>query len=305
MFKIEDYKGLNILNVLDTEAQKGIYQAYWDSVFCNYGNNVEWQKLRNHIYLCEETKNYIYSTPSATKYEQGKRPILDAVVWKVTKDLATDREKVLALLAFIRDLYLTHGKHFPFDFYGGTEEMLIEKGENLCECVSRLMVSLAEVIGIPGRIICHVVSGHYVCELYLEEKWCYFDPRFGIFYVDADEKFLSVLEIMFAAVPFKNVSKLKSIRAKVMTIKNGKSIFFEEDDIGTGEKIEIKPRTTSMLNRFEPTTFPTAISTLPSIALVMLTESSGKLVPRATIVRPIKSDGTLRRSATALAPETK
>ena len=196
MFKIEDYKGLNILNVLDTEAQKGIYQAYWDSVFCNYGNNVEWQKLRNHIYLCEETKNYIYSTPSATKYEQGKRPILDAVVWKVTKDLATDREKVLALLAFIRDLYLTHGKHFPFDFYGGTEEMLIEKGENLCECVSRLMVSLAEVIGIPGRIICHGVSGHFVCELYIEEKWCYFDPRFGIFYVDADEKFLSVLEIM-------------------------------------------------------------------------------------------------------------
>ena len=196
MSKMDSYTGLNILNALKTDAQKGIYQASWDSIFCNYGNNVEWQKLRKQIYLCDETRNYIYSTPSTTKYEKGKRPILDAVVWKVTKDCETDREKVLALLAFIRDLYLTHGKHFPFDFYGGTEEMLIEKGENLCECVSRLMVSLAEVIGIPGRIICHVVSGHYVCELYLEGKWCYFDPRFGIFYVDENEKFLSVIEIM-------------------------------------------------------------------------------------------------------------
>ena len=49
MFKIDDYKGLNILNVLKTEAQKGIYQASWDSIFCNYGNNVEWQKLKKQI----------------------------------------------------------------------------------------------------------------------------------------------------------------------------------------------------------------------------------------------------------------
>ena len=116
---------------------------------------------------------------------------------------------------------------------------------------------------------------------------------------------LSVLEIMFDVVSFKTMSSPNKNKNEVNTSMNGKSIFFEDASIGTGENNEIKPITTSMLNMFEPTTFPTAMSMLPLIALVMLTESSGKLVPRATIVSPIKIDGTFKRVATALAPETK
>ena len=116
---------------------------------------------------------------------------------------------------------------------------------------------------------------------------------------------LSVLERMFEVVPFKIVSKPKSIKIPATATRNGKSIFLLESLIGTGDAIAINPRITSMLKRFEPTMFPTDISMLFETALVMLTESSGKLVPRATIVRPMKSDGTLRRVAMALAPETK
>ena len=40
------------------------------------------------------------------------------------------------------------------------------------------------------------------------------------------------------------------------------------------------------------------------IALVILTDNSGKLVPTATIVRPIKIDGTFNFFATSLADVT-
>ena len=197
MLNIDDYKGLNILKVLETDARRGIYQANWDHLFKNYGDNVEWQKLRNQIYLCDATRNYIYSKPGKVKYVKGTRPVLEAVVEYVTKDASSDREKVLALLKFGKDLYLGKSEEqFPFGFYGGTEERLIEKGENLCECMGRLMVSLCEILGIPGRIVMHIVYGHINCELYLEDKWCYFDPRFGVFFVDENDTILSVEELM-------------------------------------------------------------------------------------------------------------
>lgn len=196
MLDIEKYKGLNILNKLKTNAEKGVYKANWDQLYKNYGDNVDWQRLREQIYLCKETRDYLYSTPGKVKYVKGTRPIIDAVVEYVTKNASNDREKVLSLLLYGRDLYLTHGKHIPYNFYGGTEEQLIEKGENLCECMGRLMVSLCEAAGYPGRIIMHIVNGHITCEIYIEDKWCFFDPRFAVFYVDKDNKILSVEEIM-------------------------------------------------------------------------------------------------------------
>ena len=66
-----------------------------------------------------------------------------------------------------------------------------------------------------------------------------------------------------------------------------------------------KPKINNVLNMFEPTTFPTDISILFEIALVILTESSGRLVPSATIVRPIKMLGIFSFLAIALAADTK
>ena len=52
----------------------------------------------------------------------------------------------------------------------------------------------------------------------------------------------------------------------------------------------------------EPTTLPTAISGVPSMADARLTKSSGAEVPTATIVRPIIISGTFIRRAKAEAP---
>ena len=47
----------------------------------------------------------------------------------------------------------------------------------------------------------------------------------------------------------------------------------------------------NVLKRFEPNTFPTAISLLPLIDEIALTASSGALVPNDTIVKPTITDG--------------
>jgi hypothetical protein len=81
-------------------------------------------------------------------------------------------------------------------FYGGTEEELIKESEWFCERVARVMVALCETQGIAGRIVFHVASGHVTNEIYLEGGWSYFDPRCGMFCVDANDRFMSVDEIM-------------------------------------------------------------------------------------------------------------
>ena len=87
-------------------------------------------------------------------------------------------------------------------------------------------------------------------------------------------------------------------------IENGKSRFLIIFSIGTGLIIAHTPSTISRLNRLEPTTLLTAISLLPLSAAEVLTASSGALVPSATIVRPMITDGTLNSAASDELPST-
>jgi len=205
---IKDYQGLNALKVLKTENERQVYQANWDQLNMNYDGHVEWQRLKYQILYCEETKEYLYADPEPVKYVPGTRPTLEKEVAEAVKGCTTDRERVLRLMEFCRDLYLNRGKgpiwsqqrpgraSANYDFYGGSEEVLIEKGENLCECMGRLMVALCEILGLPGRIIMHIVPGHITCEIWVEGRWAYIDPRCGMFYVDENNQFLSMRELL-------------------------------------------------------------------------------------------------------------
>ena len=51
----------------------------------NYGDNVEWQRLKEQILLCPETREYIYQKPGKVKYVKGTRPILEEQVEKVLR----------------------------------------------------------------------------------------------------------------------------------------------------------------------------------------------------------------------------
>jgi len=189
---IEDYKGLAVLSRLENPLKKELYLVNWTQLYINYGDNVEWQRLKNQILLTDETREYLAQPPKKPNYIKGSRPILEKYVSDAIKGATTDREKVLAIMCFCRDLYK---KDDRIVYYGGTEEQLIEKGENLCECLGRLMVGLCEIAGFAGRIVMHL-AGHITCEIFFEGRWAYFDPRGGIFYLNESNEFLSVDEIV-------------------------------------------------------------------------------------------------------------
>ena len=75
--------------------------------------------------------------------------------------------------------------------------------------------------------------------------------------------------------------------------------------IGKGFITAHTPSTIRRLKMFEPTTLLSAISFEPLRAAEVLTASSGALVPNATIVSPIMTDGTLNIAAIDELPSTK
>ncbi len=191
---IENYTGINIPNVLKNPYHKSAYIDNWNQLHLNYGDNVEFQRLSQQILLCDETRDYLYSDKAIPKpsYKKGSRPYLEKVVDDCIKACKTDREKVLAILDFCSRLSLKFGDTTLF--YGGTEEELIKKGDQLCETLGRLMTALLEVAGIPARIVMLLV-GHIVAEAYVDGKWGYFDPRYGFFVTKSDGSFASIDEL--------------------------------------------------------------------------------------------------------------
>lgn len=194
MKNIDQYKGKEIAERLDG-LSKECYLCAWKWMECAWGDTVEFERLAEQILYCKETEDYLYAVPpEPVKYVKGTRPQLEGIVDDVCKDLKTDRERILAIFVYLRDLHKKFGGASLFR--GGTEEELIKKGEWYCERLARLMVALCEVAGFPGRIIYHVAAGHLTCEIYFENRWAYFDPRFGMFCLDENENFLSVAEII-------------------------------------------------------------------------------------------------------------
>ena len=194
MLGISAYMGKNIADRLDG-IEKECYNAAWEWMEYAWGDNVEFQRLSTQILLCDETREHLYGGGAPElRYKRGERPQLDRLGDEICAGLESEREKVLAILTYIRDM---HKKVGGADyFYGGTEEELIKKSEWFCERVARVMVALCETQGIAGRIIFHIGAGHLTNEIYLEGGWGYFDPRCGMFCVDENDRFMSVDDIV-------------------------------------------------------------------------------------------------------------
>ena len=194
MLDINAYKGANIADRLNG-MEKELYETAWSCMYALWGDNVEFQRMNEQILLCDDTESYLYpDTAPTVRYIRGTRPVLDKIGDMICYGLESDREKVLAILKYVRDM---HKKVDGADyFYGGTEEELIKKSEWFCERVARVMVGLCETQGIAGRIVFHVAAGHVTNEIYLEGGWAYFDPRCGMFCVDESGRFMSVNDIV-------------------------------------------------------------------------------------------------------------
>ena len=166
----------------------------------NYDGGVEFQLRDSVVLLCPQTVDFLYTrfTPTMVRYERGSRPRIEEVVESCIGGLSGDVEKMLALMRFCRDLRKRKPPtdiRQPDRIFGGTEEQLIDKGEDLCECLSRLFVALCQVAGIPGRIVHHVIGGHIVAEAFAENGWAYVDPTAGVYFRGTDGRLASTWDI--------------------------------------------------------------------------------------------------------------
>jgi hypothetical protein len=165
-------------------------------MFANYGKNVDFSLRNQAILLDSDSRGLLYSDAAVPpcRYIPGSRPLLEKVVASC-RVAGNEQETALNLMRFCRDLYKKRGDGQPLA-YGGTEEAMIERGEILCEELARLMVALCEAAGLPGRIVLHCVGGHYTTEIFADGKWCYMDPRMGIYFLKPDGRAASIAELM-------------------------------------------------------------------------------------------------------------
>ena len=191
---IEMCTGMNIADRLEGTAREA-YIALLEYVHTAFGDNVDYERLADVVLYCPETRDYLYSRPPCKPcYKKGSRPLLEQIVSGLCEGCISDREKVLAFMTYIRDL---RKKSYGHDFFfGGTEEELIKKGERYCERVVRIMSAFCEIASVPCRTILHVSGGHHTCEVYIENKWGFIDPRFALFYVDKSGSLMSLEEIV-------------------------------------------------------------------------------------------------------------
>ena len=193
------YTGEHAYKMVVGPKRQEAYRLNYEQLGINYGDNVDFQLRQEQVILSPQTAEFLYSefTPTEIRYKKGSRPSLEKAVDRVTAGCKTDREKMLALMRFCRDLYKKR-KGIPFTnyIYGGTEEQLIEKGEELCECLGRLMVALCEIAGIPGRIVMHNIGGHITAEILVDGKWAYIDPRVGLYFIKPDGTLASTWELV-------------------------------------------------------------------------------------------------------------
>lgn len=196
------YVGNGINGVL-TGPRLRAFLANRAQMVANYGDTVDAALADEQILLCDETYGALYlSAPVVPIYVGGSRPELESVIERVTKGAKSETEGVISLSRFCSELWKRRRGHILF--YGGREEELIRKGEQLCECLSRLLCALCTVMGIPNRIVTHTVTGHLACEVYADGAWGYIDPRKNLYFLDESGKLTSVWRLWHDRDLFKN-----------------------------------------------------------------------------------------------------
>ncbi len=197
--ELADYTGIRASAHICGEWRRRAYICNHEQLSVNYSENVEFELRREQIILAPQTADFLYGPEGVPKprYVKGSRPVLEAVVGEAIAGKTTQQEKALAIMRFCRDLKKRPDRAEGDTWYfGGTEEQLIEKGEDLCETLGRLFTALCEIAGIPARIIMHDIGGHITEEAYMDGHWGYIDPRFGIYFLRPDGKIASLWELM-------------------------------------------------------------------------------------------------------------
>ncbi|MFH0816971.1 MAG: transglutaminase domain-containing protein [Methanobacteriota archaeon] len=151
--------------------------------------------LDEMVKLLPETEGWLYSdcAPLRATYKKGGRPYLEGIVGRVARQSGDElRAKSLARwCSGIQSQFPTPEKSTEKGFwttdtmlFGGTEEELIKRGTYVCTELSRVLCALAQVAGMPSRLVylfdmTRKNWGHGVVEIYIRSggvgSWAVFD----------------------------------------------------------------------------------------------------------------------------------
>lgn len=133
-----------------------------------------------------------YAPPTDPPY-RGGRPALEAHVHRVAGDAVHPVQAIVALLRFCHRLPQEFPSpdrpaiaHLDEVRAGGTEEEIIAEGNPLAAERARLLCALAQVAGLPARVV-HLArteppERHTVTEVWTGTRWSVFDPFSGRFF---------------------------------------------------------------------------------------------------------------------------
>jgi len=147
---------------------------------------IDLEQPMNAILVCERTMPILYGpdfSPTSIRYLPGLRPVLEGIAGSL--EGRSPRQRADAAMGWIM-------RNVPHPYLVGdvakdramTEEGLIASGIGWCNEQARVFIALCEVMGIPGRMCFlthqHGRCGHATSEVYLDGKWAWFDPTFGV-----------------------------------------------------------------------------------------------------------------------------
>ena len=242
-----------------------MFLTVFDSIQDQYKGTVDGQIHEKIVLLCPETSDFLYSqfTPSQVQYQSNSRPLLEAKVMEITAEAVTDRDRVLALLRYVRDLYKQSPIIPKSPLLGGTEEQLMATSPRRCEFQSRILTALSQVAGYPSRRVAHFIGGHAVTEIFFEGKWAYLDIR-GIYFLKPDGKFASTWEIWNNPELIENqndnvksdrVSENEPELSKIYLWKNTPNRYFNPNEVTAIMNYDISQSTKYSFRQLDPQRF--------------------------------------------------
>ena len=149
----------------------------------------------NYVPVAEVGVEFAYEgyTSSRICYRRGSRPMLEQAADRIMGEAADDWAKVRALAAALPEL-VPHAMFrwsatgvVPPGNLGLSEEQVLEQGHGWCNEQARVFCCLAQIGGIPARVVFagnpERQYGHTVSEVLLAEGWMMVDQTKGCCFV--------------------------------------------------------------------------------------------------------------------------
>jgi len=158
-----------------------------DAAIAHVGvRGIDRELAQGMIRLCPETEPILYGegfSPRNIAYKMGTRPALEKLAGTLRGP--TPSQSAINIMQWVHD-HVIH-PHLvgptPAD-RALSEEDLIASQCGWCNEQTRVFIALCEVLEIPARLffVNHVntICGHTAAEVFLEDRWAFFDVTFNL-----------------------------------------------------------------------------------------------------------------------------